>query len=316
MSDMQVCTIAKRGKKALILDPSCSGPITLLDGSLSELLAEHGVCKLQYLEAKPLDDPSYNSGDVQLVDVKNIVYIVRATLQNAQLVANHVRGARTRPGAHDFSVYFVPRRTIACDKVLEDEGVYGDIQLGEYALELLPCEEDVLSLEMEYAFRDCVVDGDSSSLFYVARAIMRLQSMFGLIPRLQGKGPAAVAVRDMALRMRRENPMITAAVGYRKSAEAGGEFARSVKGSTLLNSTDPFYREFRDLPYHIAIQRLQHYARDARREYTELGNKDLSELKTFVKGLPKLMMLDRLSDIATPVAEQILTRFATELSDF
>lgn len=78
-------------------------------------------------------------------------------------------------------------------------------------------------------------------------------------------------------------------------------------GSTMLNSTDPFYKEFRDLPYHIAIQRLQHYARDARREYTELGSKDLSELKSFVKGLPKLMMLDRLSDIATPVAEQVCT---------
>lgn len=32
---------------------------------------------------------------------------------------------------------------------------------------------------------------------------------------------------------------------------------------------------------------------DARREYSELGSKDLSELKSFVKGLPKLNMLDR-----------------------
>ena len=50
---------------------------------------------------------------------------------------------------------------------------------------------------------------------------------------------------------------------------------------------------------------MQRYARDARREYTELGTKDLSELKSFVKGLPKLLMLDRLTDIATPVAEQV-----------
>ncbi len=26
-------------------------------------------------------------------------------------------------------------------------------------------------------------------------------------------------------------------------------------GSTLLNSTDPYYKEFRDLPYHMAITR-------------------------------------------------------------
>src|SRR5690348_9513595 len=58
--------------------------------------------------------------------------------------------------------------------------------------------------------------------------------------------------------------------------------------------------------------RLQQYARDARKEYAELGSKDLSELKSFVKGLPKLLLLDRLSDLAVPVAEvvkqQVLSR--------
>lgn len=51
--------------------------------------------------------------------------------------------------------------------------------------------------------------------------------------------------------------------------------------------------------------RLQSYARDARKEYAELGSKDLSELKSFVKGLPKLLLLDRLSDLAVPVAEVV-----------
>jgi hypothetical protein len=50
---------------------------------------------------------------------------------------------------------------------------------------------------------------------------------------------------------------------------------------------------------------LQQYARDARKEYAELGSKDLSELKSFVKGLPKLLLLDRLSDLAVPVAEVV-----------
>jgi hypothetical protein len=52
-------------------------------------------------------------------------------------------------------------------------------------------------------------------------------------------------------------------------------------------------------------RRLQQYARDARKEYAELGSKDLSELKSFVKGLPKLLLLDRLSDLAVPVAEVV-----------
>jgi hypothetical protein len=37
--------LQKRGKKALILDPSISGALTQLDGGLSELLSEHGIVK-------------------------------------------------------------------------------------------------------------------------------------------------------------------------------------------------------------------------------------------------------------------------------
>lgn len=72
-----------------------------------------------------------------------------------------------------------------------------------------------------------------------------------------------------------------------------------------LNSTDPFFKEFRDLPFFIAIQKLQTYARDARREYADLGSKDISDLKSYVKGLPKLPLLERLTDIAIPLADQV-----------
>eukprot|EP00882_Tetradesmus_deserticola_P022409 GHRQ01024313.1.p1 GENE.GHRQ01024313.1~~GHRQ01024313.1.p1 ORF type:complete len:362 (+),score=158.49 GHRQ01024313.1:506-1591(+) len=173
--------------------------------------------------------------------------------------------------------------------------------------------------------------------------------MYGLIPRLQGMGPAAKAVMEMAVRMRREAPLPAAAAvacrihravlldrevdpatpmvtqitfeglidevtGIKHGSapytpsrrEAGAsDAARGRPGSTLLNSSDPFYKEFRDLPYYITSQRLQQYARDARKEYAELGSKDLSELKSFVKGLPKLLLLDRLSDLAVPVAEVV-----------
>lgn len=50
-------------------------------------------------------------------------------------------------------------------------------------------------------------------------------------------------------------------------------------------------------------RRLTQYAREARREYGELATRDLSGLKDFVKGLPLLQLLDRLSDLLGPVAE-------------
>ncbi len=51
--------------------------------------------------------------------------------------------------------------------------------------------------------------------------------------------------------------------------------------------------------------RLQQHARDARRDYSELGSKDLSELKSYVKGLHRLAGLDRLSDVAVPPAQRV-----------
>jgi hypothetical protein len=36
-------------------------------------------------------------------------------------------GAAAGPQAHEFSVFWVPRRSIAVEKVLEDEGVYGSL---------------------------------------------------------------------------------------------------------------------------------------------------------------------------------------------
>jgi hypothetical protein len=35
----------RRGRKALLLDPALSGPLSLLDTAITDLLTEHGVVK-------------------------------------------------------------------------------------------------------------------------------------------------------------------------------------------------------------------------------------------------------------------------------
>jgi vacuolar protein sorting-associated protein 33A len=101
-------------------------------------------------------------------------------------------------------VYFVPRRTLICRRVLEEEGVYDSITVGELPLDLVPFEKDVLSLELTGAFRECFLENDRTSLYYVARSLMKLQMLFGVIPRIVGAGRCASRVVDMLLRMRRE----------------------------------------------------------------------------------------------------------------
>lgn len=53
---------------------------------------------------------------------------------------------------HEFSVFIVPRRTLVCNKILEDAGVLGDVSVEEFPLYLIPLEQDVLSLELPDSF--------------------------------------------------------------------------------------------------------------------------------------------------------------------
>jgi hypothetical protein len=66
-------------------------------------------------------------------------------------------------------------------------------------MDLVPLDDDLLSLELERPFADCTLDGDASSLFAAAAAIARLQQQFGLIPRIQvGGGGLCAGGRDRA----------------------------------------------------------------------------------------------------------------------
>jgi len=88
--------------------------------------------------------------------------------------------------------------------MLEDEGVLEHCEIGEVHLGLVPFDSDLLSLEMDGVFRQCYVDGDTSSLNVVARALHRLQSSFGTIPNVKSKGAASRKVLQKLLHLRRE----------------------------------------------------------------------------------------------------------------
>lgn len=48
----------------------------------------------------------------------------------------------------------MPRRTLVCNKILEDAGVLGDVGVEELSLNFVPLEQDVLSLCLDDAFSD------------------------------------------------------------------------------------------------------------------------------------------------------------------
>ncbi|KAF3927432.1 hypothetical protein ABW21_db0206931 [Orbilia brochopaga] len=123
----------------------------------------------------------------------------------ADILAAQIKNAPRIPG-QDFehSLFFVPRRTPLCDRILEDEGVFGDVTINEYPLYFIPLEPDVLSLELDDAFEDLYLHKTYTSIFNSAKALMLLQQQYGLFPRITGKGDKGKRLMDALMRMRNE----------------------------------------------------------------------------------------------------------------
>lgn len=65
-----------------------------------------------------------------------------------------VKAGTSSATPHTYNLVLVPRRTALCDKVLEEEGVLGELAISSYNLEFIPVEDDLLSLEWDSTFKD------------------------------------------------------------------------------------------------------------------------------------------------------------------
>ena len=151
-----------------------------------------------------------------------LIYITRPVPAHMELLSEHIKrhAESGQSDDYEYHIFFVPRKTIVCERVLEvrpegkkscfwshwrfgltlhacsyllqSAGVYGDITaMRDVNLSLLPLDSDCMSMELELAFRDYRLVGDTTSIFYVAHSIMQLQFLFGIIPRIAGKGKMA-----------------------------------------------------------------------------------------------------------------------------
>lgn len=111
---------------------------------------------------------------------------------------------RDSQSPHEFHIFWVPRRTLLSDKVLEEAGVLGDTTVAELPLFFFPLEKDLLSLELDDSFRDLYLAKDPTSIFLLSKALMGIQQKHGLFPRIIGKGDNAKRVAELLARMRQE----------------------------------------------------------------------------------------------------------------
>ncbi|KAL4946397.1 hypothetical protein BDV06DRAFT_182485 [Aspergillus oleicola] len=182
-----------RGKKNLVISQGLAGPAGLFV-KFSQL-QEYGVDRVFLLENGNVDSSQ-----------RNVVFLAYAEkIRQVRAVAEQIqRLQRNSSIDHEFSIFWVPRRTLVSNNILESTGIIGDVNIAELPLYFFPLEEDVLSLEMEDSFSDLYLHKDPGCVFHAAKALMDLQQRYGYFPRIVGKGDHARRLADLLLRMRKE----------------------------------------------------------------------------------------------------------------
>ncbi|CAE6462867.1 unnamed protein product [Rhizoctonia solani] len=172
------------GAKTLVLDPTLAGPLGLV--AEVSIMKQHGVDKMFWLEHGPL-----NSNNT------NIVYLCRPQARWMKIVAEQIKQHTTESLQHNYTLMLVPRRTVLCDKILEEEGVFGEVTISEFPLEFIPLEDDLISLEWDNTFKEIYLDGDESSIYYAAQALSTMQRAYGKFPHVVGKGDGADKLQSL-----------------------------------------------------------------------------------------------------------------------
>jgi hypothetical protein len=127
------------------------------------------------------------SADPIQTDCTKVVYLLRSQLDLMKFICSNVHNDISKGLQREYYVYFVPRRSVACEKVnifwqlmwlnnlsyefndlnmcafalsiflvmqvLEEEKVHHLITIGECPLYIVPLEEDVLSFELDLAYK-------------------------------------------------------------------------------------------------------------------------------------------------------------------
>lgn len=147
--------------------------------------------------------------EVNYVSADNVVYILNPDLGSMRSLVVHLLSYTQRFANAKPKVLYVPQKTLIAEQVLEDEFKlsqrFPTLQISSLDLDYVFLEESVFSMELPLSFKAVFADGDLSSLTWIARLLLKLQtSRYGAIPRIRGKGSNAARVVQLLQRMQTE----------------------------------------------------------------------------------------------------------------
>ncbi|KAF8559936.1 Sec1-like protein [Imleria badia] len=185
------------GAKTLVLDATLAGPLGLV--TEVALLKNHGVDKMFWLEPGPLTSTT-----------TNVIYLCRPLIKYVKIIADQIKRSSKESHKYRYTLFLVPRTSTLVSRILEEEGVLGDLTISSYNLQFIPVEDDVISLEHDSAFNELWVDGDETIIYNSALALNALQHTFSRFPRIIGKGDYASKLATLLTKPLPEQPVAPA----------------------------------------------------------------------------------------------------------
>lgn len=69
------------------------------------------------------------------------------------MIADQVQHFKGSGQTKSVRIAFAPRSTTACERALEENGIFDDVTIVDLPVDLVPYDDDVMSLEMPNSFK-------------------------------------------------------------------------------------------------------------------------------------------------------------------
>ncbi|KAJ7994774.1 hypothetical protein DPEC_G00252960 [Dallia pectoralis] len=301
------------GKKDLFIEADLMSPLDRIANVTT--LKEHDVDKLYKVEHKTIVSTS-----------DQLCFLIRPRIQTVKWICDVVNADKAVGKCRRYKVIFCPQKFYACETLLEEEGVIGDVTTGEWSFYLLPLDDDIISLELPEFFRDNFLEGDQRWVRTASSALHLLLSLYGPFSKVYGIGRCSKMVHESLKEQMKEGEQqrvrqadignmflfdrdvdlvtpLCSQVVYEGlvddvfrikcgCVEFGPDVTSSDKGiKVMLNSQDKVFNEIRNEHFSQVFGYLSQKARNLQTAYDKRTGMDIQQMKTFVseelKGLKK-----------------------------
>uniref|UniRef100_A0A671U7G4 VPS33B late endosome and lysosome associated n=1 Tax=Sparus aurata TaxID=8175 RepID=A0A671U7G4_SPAAU len=317
------------GKKDLFIEADLMSPLDRIANVST--LKQHEVDKLYKVEYKPVISTS-----------DQLCFLIRPRIQTVKWI--YVANADKAAGKfRRYKLIFTPQKFYACEAVLEEQGIFGDVTTDEWAFYLLPLDDDIISLELPEFFKDNFLAGDQRWVRTAGSALHLLHSLYGPFSKIYGIGRCSKMAYESWREQVEEGEQRT------RQAEIGKvflidrdvdfvtplcsqvvyeglvddifrikcgcvEFPPDVTSSdksikVMLNSQDKVFNEIRNEHFSNVFGFLSQKARNLQTAYDKRRGMDIKQMKTFVsEELKGLKQEHRLLSLHIGASESIMKK--------